>query len=90
MQNAPNIPLSYHSVYSVISDAIIRIIAIIPSQVVARNMFCGSGTVTVTGALAKNEEVYNELERARSLLIVVIQAVNNAIDADTPYEVVDV
>ncbi len=50
MQNAPNIPLTYHSVYSIISDAIIRIIAIIPSQVVARNMFCGSGTVTVTGA----------------------------------------
>ncbi len=44
----------------------------------------------VAMAHAKNEEVYNELERARSLLIVVIQAVNNAIDADTPYEVVDV
>jgi len=41
-------------------------------------------------AYAKNEEVYNELERARSLLIVVIQTVNNAIDADTSYEVVEV
>jgi len=43
----------------------------------------------VAMAYAKNEEVYNELERARSLLIVVIQAVNNAIDADAPYEVVE-
>ena len=44
----------------------------------------------VAMAHARNEEVYNELERARVLLIFVIQTVNNAIDADASYEVVEI
>ena len=40
-------------------------------------------------AYAKNEEVYAMLEKARKLLINAIQLVNQAIDADTPYEVVE-
>ena len=39
-------------------------------------------------AYTENEEVYNELERARRALITAIQAVNNAID-NAPYEVVE-
>ena len=40
-------------------------------------------------AYAKNEEVYAILEKARKKLIDAIQLVNQAIDADTPYEVVE-
>ena len=43
----------------------------------------------VAMAYAKNEEVYATLEEARKLLINTIQLVNQAIDADTPYEVVE-
>jgi len=43
----------------------------------------------VAMAHARNEEVYNELERARRALITTIQAVNDAIDIDAPYEVIE-
>ena len=43
----------------------------------------------VAMAYARNEEVYNELERARRALITAIQAVNEAIDIDAPFEVVE-
>jgi len=40
-------------------------------------------------AHARNEEVYATLEEARRALITTIQAVNDAIDIDTPYEVIE-
>jgi len=40
-------------------------------------------------AHAKDERVYAMLEEARRALITAIQAVNNAIDADASYEVVE-
>ena len=43
----------------------------------------------VAMAYAKNEEVYARLEVARRALINAIQAVNEAIDIDAPYEVVE-
>jgi len=41
----------------------------------------------VAMAYAENDAVYARLEEARRALIAVIQAVDNAIDADMPYEV---
>jgi hypothetical protein len=40
-------------------------------------------------AHARNEEVYATLEEARRALITTIQAVNDAIDIDAPYEVIE-
>ena len=43
----------------------------------------------VAMAYARNEEVYATLEEARRALITAIQAVNDAIDIDAPYEVIE-